>query len=175
MIFVALFISVCTSCTSSCQCIDGIDVSRHQGVIDWKETSRSLPKKAFVCIKCTEGATLTDRNYRINATQAKSNKLYFVGYFYYLTHSISDKLCIYISHTQQTCTKISIKKSNEGAVRAYWQVSIEKMVVSLFLLSSHFSLVWSCFLSNFYPRISSDFGLIIWHEAAMFDIFSNRR
>ena len=101
--------------------------------------------------------------------------LYFVGYFYYLTHSISDKLCIYISHTQQTCTKISIKKSNEGAVRAYWQVSIEKMVVSLFLLSSHFSLVWSCFLSNFYPRISSDFGLIIWHEAAMFDIFSNRR
>ena len=41
--FVALFISVCTSCTSSCQCIDGIDVSRHQGVIDWKETSRSLP------------------------------------------------------------------------------------------------------------------------------------
>lgn len=102
-------------------------------------------------------------------------KLYFVGYFYYLTHSISDKLCIYISHTQQTCTKISIKKSNEGAVRAYWQVSIEKMVVSLFLLSSHFSLVWSCFLSNFYPRISSDFGLIIWHEAAMFDIFSNRR
>lgn len=84
--------------------------------------------------------------------------LYFVGYFYYLTHSISDKLCIYIIHTQQTCTKIAIKKSNEGAVRAYWQVSIEKMVVSLFLLSSHFSLVWSCFLSNFYPRISSDLG-----------------
>lgn len=101
--------------------------------------------------------------------------LYFVGYFYHLTHSISDKLCIYIIHTQQTCTKIAIKKSNEGAVRAYWQVSIEKMVVSLFLLSSHFSLVWSCFLSNFYPRISSDFGLLIWHKAAMFDIFSNRR
>ena len=101
--------------------------------------------------------------------------LYFVGYFYHLTHSISDKLCIYIIHTQQTCTKIAIKKSNEGAVRAYWQVSIEKMVVPLFLLSSHFSLVWSCFLSNFYPRISSDFGLVIWHKAAMFDIFSNRR
>ena len=49
IIFVALFISVCTSCTSSCQCVDGIDVFRHQGVIDWKETSRSLPKKS-ICI-----------------------------------------------------------------------------------------------------------------------------
>lgn len=92
IIFVALFISVCTSCTSSCQCIDGIDVSRHQGVIDWKETSRSLPKKAFVYIKCTEGATLTDRNYRINATQAKSNKLYVGGYHYFrMTSSAHDQ------------------------------------------------------------------------------------
>ena len=101
--------------------------------------------------------------------------LYFVGYFYNLTHSVSIRLYSNIQHLQQTCTKIAIKKSNEGAVRAYWQVSIEKMVVSLFLLSSHFSLVWSCFLSNFYPRISSDFGLVIWHKTAMFDIFSNQR
>ena len=101
--------------------------------------------------------------------------LYFVGYFYNLTRSISDRLRLYVSHPQQTCTKIAIKKSNEGAVRAYWQVGIEKMNVFLFRLSSHLSLVWSCFLSNFCPRISSCFGLIIWHEAAMFDIFSNRR
>ena len=101
--------------------------------------------------------------------------LYFVGYFYNLTRSISDRLRLYVSHPQQTCTKIAIKKSNEGAVRAYWQVGIEKMNVFLFRLSSHLSLVWSCFLSNFCPRISSDFGLVIWHEVAMFDIFSNRR
>ena len=101
--------------------------------------------------------------------------LYFVGYFYNLTRSISDRLRLYVSHPQQTCTKIAIKKSNEGAVRAYWQVGIEKMNVFLFRLSSHLSLVWSCFLSNFCPRISSCFGLIIWHKAVMFDIFSNRR
>ena len=101
--------------------------------------------------------------------------LYFVGYFYNLTRSISDRLYLYISHPQQTCTKIAIKKSNEGGARAYWQVGIEKMNVFLFRLPSHLSLVWSCFLSNFCPRISSCFGLIIWHEAAMFDIFSNRR
>ena len=101
--------------------------------------------------------------------------LYFVGYFYNLTHSVSVRLYSNIQHLQQTCTKIAIKKSNEGGARAYWQVGIEKMNVFLFRLSSHLSLVWSCFLSNFCPRISSDFGLVIWHEVAMFDIFSNRR
>ena len=101
--------------------------------------------------------------------------LYFVGYFYNLTRYISDRLYLYISHPQQTCTKITIKKSNEGGARAFWQVGIEKMNVFLLRLSSYLSLVWSCFLSNFCPRISSDFGLVIWHEVAMFDIFSNRR
>ena len=101
--------------------------------------------------------------------------LYFVGYFYNLTRSISDRLYLYISHLQQTCTKITIKKSNESGARTYWQVGIENIDVFLFRLPSHLSLVWSCFLSNFCPRISSYFGLIIWHEAAMFDIFSNRR
>ena len=101
--------------------------------------------------------------------------LYFVGYFYNLTHSVSVRLYSNIQHLQQTCTKIAIKKSNEGGARAYWQVGIEKMNVFLFRLSSHLSLVWRCFLSNFCPRISSDFGLVIWHAVAMFDIFSNRR
>lgn len=101
--------------------------------------------------------------------------LYFVGYFYNLTHSISYRLRIYISHPQQTCTKIAIKKSNEGGARAYWQVGFEIIDVFLFRLPSHLSLVWSCFLSNICPRISSCFGLIIWHKAVMFDIFSNRR
>ena len=101
--------------------------------------------------------------------------LYFVGYFYNLTHSISDRLYLYISHPQQTCTKIAIKKSNEGGARAYWQVGFEIIDVFLFRLPSHLSLVWSCFLSNICPRISSCFGLIIWHKAVMFDIFSNRR
>ena len=101
--------------------------------------------------------------------------LYFVGYFYNLTHSVSIRLYSNIQHLQQTCTKIAIKKSNKGSAKVYWQVGIEKMNVSLFRLSSYLSLVWSCFLFNICPRISSDFGLIICHEAAVFDIFSNRR
>ena len=87
--------------------------------------------------------------------------LYFVGYFYNLTRSISDSLYLYISHPQQTCTKMAIKKSNEGGARAYWHVWIENIDIFLFRLPTHLSLVWSCFLSNFCPRISSCFSLII--------------
>ena len=53
--------------------------------------------------------------------------LYFVGYFYNLTHSVSVRLYSNIQHLQQTCTKIAIKKSNEGGARAYWQVGIENI------------------------------------------------
>lgn len=114
-------------------------------------------------------------NFDIKEVTVNEQNPYFVGYFYNLTHSISYRLRIYISHPQQTCTKIAIKKSNEGGARAYWQVGFEIIDVFLFRLPSHLSLGWSCFLSNVCPRISSCFGLIIWHKAVRFDIFSNRR
>ena len=69
---------------------------------------------------------------------------------------------------------IIVETFNE-TLRLLREYGFENIDVFLFRLPSHLSLVWSCFLSNFCPRISSDFGLIIWHEAAMFDIFSNRR
>ena len=117
----------------------------------------------------------TDKIYQTIRSLNNYSTVYFVGYFYNLTHSISYRLRIYISHPQQTCTKIAIKKSNEGGARAYWQVGFEIIDVFLFRLPSHLSLGWSCFLSNVCPRISSCFGLIIWHKAVRFDIFSNRR
>lgn len=101
--------------------------------------------------------------------------LYFVGYFYNLTRYISDRLYLYISHLQQTCTKITIKKSNEGGARAYWHVWIENIDVFLFRLPSHLSLVWNRFLTEFCPRISYCYRLNIWQGTAMFDMFSYRR
>ncbi len=44
------------------------------------------------------------------AKSATLENRYFVGYFYNLTRSISDTLCLFISHPQQTCTKMVIKK-----------------------------------------------------------------
>ena len=101
--------------------------------------------------------------------------LYFVGYFSNITHSISVLLSITTINLQQTCTKKAIKKSNEGGLRAFWQVEIGKMSAFLLRMTSHLSLVWNRFLTNFCPRISYCYRLNIWQETAMFDMFSSRR
>lgn len=45
--------------------IYGIDVSRHQGKIDWKKVRRWKNKNLdFVYIKATEGATYVDETYK---------------------------------------------------------------------------------------------------------------
>ena len=49
---------------------DGIDVSKHQGVINW-ETLRKNPKIKYVYIKATEGSNLVDENYRTNIQNAR--------------------------------------------------------------------------------------------------------
>lgn len=63
--------------------IDGIDVARYQGNINWNIASRSLSKNSFVYIKCTEGATYTDPTYKKNAMQAKKHGLHIGGYHYF--------------------------------------------------------------------------------------------
>ena len=51
----------------------GIDVSHHQGKIDWKTVSESYPNIEFVYIKGTEGATYVDPKCLSNAKEAKKN------------------------------------------------------------------------------------------------------
>ena len=53
---IALFVA--TICYS--QPIDGIDVSHHQGKINWTELKKNNKSIKFVYIKCTEGASYTD-------------------------------------------------------------------------------------------------------------------
>ena len=40
--------------------IDGIDISHHNGLINWGKVTREHPDIKFVYIKATEGATWTD-------------------------------------------------------------------------------------------------------------------
>ena len=63
--------------------IAGIDVSHHQGNIDWKKVKEALPEDAFVYIKCTEGATYTDKTYKRNASEAKKQGFKVGGYHYF--------------------------------------------------------------------------------------------
>lgn len=54
---------------------NGIDVSHHQGRIDWKTVAESYPNIEFVYVKGTEGATYTDPRCVYNVREAKKNGL----------------------------------------------------------------------------------------------------
>ena len=62
---------------------DGIDISSHQGYIDWAKVSRDKDIR-FVYIKATEGSTYRSPHYAYNVTQARRHGL-LVGSYHYLT------------------------------------------------------------------------------------------
>ena len=64
---------------------DGIDISSHQGFIDWAKVS-SDKNISFVYIKATEGATYRSPHYAHNITQARRHGL-LVGSYHYLSSS----------------------------------------------------------------------------------------
>lgn len=66
---------------------DGIDISSHQGYIDWAKVSSDKDIR-FVYIKATEGATYRSPHYAHNITQARRYGL-LVGSYHYLTSSSS--------------------------------------------------------------------------------------
>lgn len=53
---------------------DGIDVSHHQGDIEWKAVARDRQIQ-FVYIKATQGATIRDGRYKKNIKEARRNGL----------------------------------------------------------------------------------------------------
>ena len=66
---------------------NGIDISSHQGYIDWAKVSSDKDIN-FVYIKATEGATYHSPHYPHNITQARRHGL-LVGSYHYLTSSSS--------------------------------------------------------------------------------------
>lgn len=61
----------------------GIDISHHQGNIDWEK----VPKVQFVYIKATEGATYQDKYYKRNLQGAKKAGIPVGSYHYFRTTS----------------------------------------------------------------------------------------
>ncbi len=56
--------------------IHGIDISHHQGTIDWGELRKAMIAKCpvrFIMIKATEGSSHTDRKFKENFYQAREN------------------------------------------------------------------------------------------------------
>lgn len=62
--------------------IKGIDVSHHQGDIDWAEVKKAQPNLAFVYVKCSEGKSYVDPKFKVNAKGASAQG-YKVGAYHY--------------------------------------------------------------------------------------------
>ena len=60
---------------------DGIDVSHHQGKINWKEVAKDKQIK-FVYIKATQGISVKDKNYEQNIKAARRQGLRCGSYHY---------------------------------------------------------------------------------------------
>lgn len=65
------------------QTYNGIDVSHHQGIIDWEQVAKDRDIQ-YVYIKATTGTTGTDTCYAYNNKNARKNGL-LVGAYHYFT------------------------------------------------------------------------------------------
>jgi lysozyme len=75
--------------------IHGIDISHHQGRIDWdKLKDEGMIDKTpirFIMIKATEGSTQTDENFHYNFHQAREYGFTRGAYHFYSVHSPADR------------------------------------------------------------------------------------
>lgn len=69
---------------------NGIDVSHHNGKINWKEVAKDK-KIQFVYIKATTGATSTDDCYAYNIKNARENGLKVGSYHFFTSYSSAQK------------------------------------------------------------------------------------
>ena len=74
--------------------IHGIDISHHQGDIDWEKlrdhgSINNLPIR-FIMIKATEGSSETDENFKDNFFQAREHGFTRGAYHFYSVHSPAD-------------------------------------------------------------------------------------
>lgn len=69
---------------------DGIDISRHQGLISWPKMEKSVKLK-YVYIKATEGSDLKDIHYHTNIGRAKAAG-YHVGSYHFFRPNIPAKI-----------------------------------------------------------------------------------
>lgn len=70
--------------------VRGIDISHHQGEVNWEKLKESRIQGApvsFVFVKATEGSTLWDENFNQNFFNAKKNNIIRGAYHYFSPYS----------------------------------------------------------------------------------------
>lgn len=83
---------------------EGIDISRHQGNIDWRELTPSKSGKTFVVLKATEGATYQDPTFIENFNNASASG-FQTGAYHFLrfgSSSATDQMTNFFRQIQTT-------------------------------------------------------------------------
>lgn len=112
--------------------IVGIDVSHHNGTIDWKTVKKSRTDLAFVYVKCTEGKDYIDPQFKSNVKGAASQG-YKVGAYHYfrMTSSAHDQFKSFKS--QMDAVPVSLipmvdVERNDGKPRKELQDSLQVLL-----------------------------------------------
>lgn len=101
---------------------DGIDVSKHNGVIRWENVAKN-GKVQFVYVKATEGKSVVDRRYRRNVEGARKAGVK-VGAYHFLsskssaTHQFFHFLEVAKPDEQDLIPVLDVE---EGGIRGRWQ------------------------------------------------------
>ena len=85
--------------------IRGIDVSHHQGGIDWKKVAVDGVK--FVFIKASEGVSFIDANFKVNVIAAKDAGI-FTGAYHYARFSNTSEAISEAKHFLNTVSGIKL-------------------------------------------------------------------
>lgn len=80
----------------------GIDVSHHQGRIDWKEVSKDSKGIEFVYVKASEGATMKDKCFKYNMQEARECGMKVGAYHYF--RMTSSAHAQFVNFKQQLCS-----------------------------------------------------------------------
>lgn len=119
---------------------NGIDVSHHQGLIDWQRVAADTCVQ-FVYIKATEGSDHVDEHYLRNARGARKAGLHF-GAYHYLTSmsSIEDQFANFRSIADQVGpTLIPVVDIEEEGVRGWTREEIQHNLAQMIrLIEAHY-------------------------------------
>jgi len=111
---------------------DGIDISHHNGKINWKKVKDKCPDLSFVYIKCTEGATFVDPKFKANVEGARSQGYNVGGYHYFrMTSSAHDQFAHFKQQLDVVdCNLIPMVdvEKNDGKTREELQDSLHVML-----------------------------------------------
>lgn len=127
---------------------NGIDVSHHQGNIDWAQVAGDSHIQ-FVYIKATEGSTHTDRRYRQNITAARAAGLPVGSYHFFLARRPAadqfDNFCRHVDASQQDLLPmVDVEESGcRGVSRGQLQRNLQQFMDLVRDRYGHYPLLYS--------------------------------